>query len=415
MSHLLLLDVPGGNDFTILEDAARMGHQVTFVTSDLDQYRRQGDAANACLALARTLVEVRPFSYAALEQRALTIHAETPFDAVLCILDIRIVEASMLAARLGLPFLNVATTRLARDKFSVREALARKGVRQPRFALAANAGELRNAVSEIGFPVLVKPSDGYGSQNVSVLFSEDDLEGLVAAVRRLESDPTDYGLGIRANNRFLVERYVRGHMIGCDVFSRDNERVFLGINDKLMYAPPSFAIRGSCFPSDRYDTDAIRDYAFEVLGAMNFDFGACHIEMIVADDGPYLVEVNPRLVSAQIPFQMGYALGRSVYADLIDLHLGRPLDELRSLTPSGFCAIRWIITDRCGTLRSIALPDEADPSIRRVVLFKAAGDGVRPPINNGDRIGYVMALGETADGAERAAEAYVRNSVVHLN
>lgn len=415
MSHLLLLDVPGGNDFTILEDAVRMGHEVTFVTSDLDQYRRQGEATDACLALARTLVEVRPFSYAALERRALAIHAERPFDAVLCILDIRIVEASILAERLGLRFLNVATTRLARDKFSVRKVLARRGVRQPRFALAANAGELQQAVSEVGFPVLVKPSDGYGSQNVNVLFSEDDLEGLIATARALESKPTDYGLGIRANNRFLVERYIRGRMIGCDVFTRDGERVFLGINDKLMYAPPSFAIRGSCFPSNRHDTAAIRDYALEVLDAMNFDFGACHIEMIVAEDGPYLVEVNPRLVSAQIPFQMGYALERSVYADLIDLHLGRPLDELRALKPRGFCAIRWIIADRCGAVRSIALPDEADSAIRRVVLFKAPGDVVRPPINNGDRIGYVMAVGETEDGAERVAETYVRNSVVHLH
>jgi predicted ATP-grasp superfamily ATP-dependent carboligase len=52
-------------------------------------------------------------------------------------------------------------------------------------------------------------------------------------------------------------------------------------------------MRGSCFPSDRYDTAAIRDYAFRILDAISFDFGAARIELIVAEDGPYLVEVNP--------------------------------------------------------------------------------------------------------------------------
>ena len=35
VAHLLLLEAPGGNDFTVLEDAVGMGHQVTFFTGDL--------------------------------------------------------------------------------------------------------------------------------------------------------------------------------------------------------------------------------------------------------------------------------------------------------------------------------------------------------------------------------------------
>jgi predicted ATP-grasp superfamily ATP-dependent carboligase len=226
--------------------------------------------------------------------------------------------------------------------------------------------------------------------------------------------PTDYGLGVYASNRFSVEKYIRGHMIGCDVFSNDSERILIGINDKLMFAPPSFAMRGSCFPSDRYDIPAIRDYAFDILDAVNFDFGASHIEMIVTEDGPYLVEVNPRLVSAQIPHQMGYALERSVYADLINLHLGLPITKLHDIKPRWFSAIRWVVAGRQGVLESIQLPEHVDESIRRVVLFKEAGDAVRPPIHNGDRIGYVIAVGDTQSAAEEIADRYVRDTLVIL-
>jgi len=75
MAHLLLLEVPGGNDFAVLEDAIGMGHQVTFFTGDLAQYQSQEAATQASLALARRVVEVRPFDYAALERHALAIHA----------------------------------------------------------------------------------------------------------------------------------------------------------------------------------------------------------------------------------------------------------------------------------------------------------------------------------------------------
>lgn len=414
MAHLLLLEAPGGNDFTVLEDAVGMGHQVTFFTGDLAQYQSQGDPTRACLALARRVVEVRPFDYKSLERQALSIDAQLGFDAILCVLDIRIIEASLLAQRLGLRFLNITTARMARDKYLVRETLAAYNVRQPAFALAETSDDLCRAVADIGLPVLVKPSDGYGSQNVSALFSIQDMYALLRSLENLLLHPVDYGLGVRANNRFLVEKYMRGPMMGCDVFTSRHERVFVGINDKLMFPPPSFAMRGSCFPSDHYDITTVRDYAFQALDAINFDFGASHIEMIVAEDGPYLVEVNPRLVSAQIPYQMGYALERSIYIDLINLHLGQPLIDLREVRSRWFSVIRWIVADRAGLLHSVELPEHVDPSIRRVVLFKERGDAVRAPLHNGDRIGYVIAIGCTQAGAEQVADQYVRNSVVHL-
>ena len=412
MSHLLLLDVPGGNDFTVLEDAVQMGHEVTFYTSNVEHYRRQGYITQSSLVLAREIVEISPFSYTEFEQSALLINESLPFDAILCLIDIRMVEASRLANKLGLKFLNPETAILMRDKVRVRERLASQGIRQPRFASAQNADELKLAVSRIGFPVLIKPADGYASQNVSVLNSESELNDYLEVFGNFSQFPTDYGLGVYAGSRFSVEQYIQGEMIGCDIFSNEQERVFLGINHKVMFPPPSFSMRGSCFPSASFDQDEIRTYANEILDAVIFDFGAAHIEMIVTNDGPYLVEVNPRLVSAQIPYQMGYAFERSLYADLINLHLGFPLDSLAHAEPKWSSVIRWITASRDGVLHSIHLPTQTEESVRRVVLFKEPGDIVRPPISNGDRIGYVIAVGTSQEAAESVAESYVRETRV---
>lgn len=414
MAHLLLLDVPGGNDFTVLEDAVACGHEVTFFTSDLGHYLGQGEITEAALALAREVIEVAPFSYEALEHRALALHGETPFDALICMIDIRLVEASRLAARLGLRFLNPVSARLLRDKVSVRRVLAEHGIRQPRFALAESLDDLRRAVREIGYPVLVKPSDGYGSQNVNVIFDDAEFDAFCATFLGDGHASLDYGLGVQANNRFSVEQYVAGQLVGCDIFSDGTERRLLGINEKVMFPPPSFAMRGSCFPADRADAEVLRDYAFGVLDAVNFDFGATHMEIMVADDGPYLVEVNPRLVGAHIPFQMAYAFERSIYVDLINLHLGLPVADLPREPAPWFSVIRWITANRPGTLRGIHLPADPDPLARRVTLFKDIGAPVRPPLCNSDRIGYVIAVGKTPDAAARLADDYVRDTQVDL-
>lgn len=415
MAHILLLEVPGGNDFTILEEAVRRGHQVSFFTGDLTHYQQRQDMSQSSLNLAQEIVVVQPFDYVAFEQKALALHRQQPFDAILCLIDTRIIEASRLAERLSLRFLNVATASLMRDKYRVRETLARHAVRQPAFALATSNEELQSAVEEMGFPVLIKPSDGYGSQNVTALFSEDDVHPLINPFLDYLPCQADYGLGVHANDRLVVEQFIAGHVVGCDTFTRDGEHLFLGLNDKRFCPPPSFAIRGGCFPSNRYDLDIIRAYVYHILDALQFDWGAAHTELLITKNGPYLVEVNPRLVGAQIPHLLGYVFDRSIYADLIDLHLGAPLPEFRDLNPRRFGASRWIMADRPGALHSITFPQTDHPLVRRVALFKQPGDWVRPPFHNGDRLGYVMTVGDTQMEAERVADEFVQAVRVNIN
>ncbi len=404
MAHLLLFDLPGGNDFGVVDDAVALGHRLTLLTADAGHYQRLGDPAWHRI---QRVIEVRPWTPTRLRDAAAAIHHEDPFEALLCLIDIRIVDASVLAQDLGLPFLSPAAARLLRDKAAVRSALRAHGIPQPPFAEVGGAAGLRAAVADLGLPLIVKPADGYGSQDVTLLRSAGEVDRTCAALEAAGDGATDYGFGVRASRRLLVKRYVEGAMVGCDLFVRGTRRVFLGVNAKERFAPPSFAFRGSCFPSRRHDVAMLERHANRLLDAVGFDFGACHIEMILGPEGPVLVEINPRLVSAQIPFQMGYAFGRSIYAELIGLHRGEPLDDLAALRPQAFSTIRWLVADTEGILEGIDLPADETPAVQRVVLLRRPGDAVRPPRHNGDRIGYVIATAAREDDADAAAEAYL--------
>jgi biotin carboxylase len=409
--HLLIIELPGGNDADVMLAAIDRGDEFTFLSAELDHYRRQPQL-QAPLACARELIEVPWFDPSEAERLVMTVHAKRRIDAVLCLIDIRVPEAARLAHRLGVRHLNPASASLLRDKFSVRRRLAERGLEQPAFELAESNPALKLAVERLGLPVLIKPADGYGSQNIVVLRDAADLDPLMSPLEDMLPCRTDYGLGARANDRLLVERYMTGAFVGCDTLSEAGRHRMLGVHEKLMFEPPSFAMRGSCFTAGCTGFEATKRYVFAVLDALEFDWGAAHIELMITADGPRLIEINPRLVGAKIPRLVSYATGRSIHADLIALHAGEGL-PLTMPRLAEAAVIRWIVATRAGTLDRVELPDWKDPRIRCVEVLKQQGEPVRPPFENADRIGYVMVSGRRAE-AEEVADRFVAEARVRL-
>jgi len=205
-----------------------------------------------------------------------------------------------------------------------------------------------------------------------------------------------------------------GRFIGCDTFTSEGRHRMLGVHDKLLFAPPSFAMRGSCFTPGAQGFEAVERYVFAMLDAVGFDHGAAHIELMLTADGPRLVEINARLVGAKIPRLVGHALGRSLHDDVIALHLGEPLCVEPFTQPQAAAVLRWVVADRSGILDRVDLPSPDDARIRCVEMLKTAGDPVRAPLENADRIGYVMVFGPVRSEAERLAEDFVARARVRL-
>jgi len=279
--------------------------------------------------------------------------------------------------------------------------------------LATSNEELRTAVKRLGLPVLIKPTDGYGSQNIVALRHACDLDPLLSPLQDMLPSRADYGLGVQANDRLLVERFMQGSFIGCDTMTAHGQHRLIGIHHKLMFEPPSFAIRGSCFTPRSVECDAVERYASAVLDAVGFDWGAAHVEIMLTREGPQLVEINPRLVGAKIARLVRFATGHSPHDELIELHLCGTVNS--PLAPAvQVAAIRWIVAERPGVLEDLTFPEPVDARIRCVEILKQPGDRVQPPMENADRIGFVMACAPTRQSAEEAAERFVTQVVVRL-
>jgi len=413
MAHLLIVELPGGNDTDILEAALRQGHTFSFLTQDIYIYKKQANVYR-WVEKALDVITSPSFDYTTVEAAVLESHQKFKFDAIIGLLDIRLVETARLAEKLELRYLNVESAKLLRDKFNVRARLKANGIEQPEFELATTNEEVVGAIAKVGLPILMKPSDGYGSQNILILENEEDLDLACETLAHLLPISTDYGLGVRSNDRLLIERYMLGTLIGCDTLTLNGKHHLLGVNEKLMFSPPSFAIRGGCFMPNKGEWAVLEDYLFRILDAVGYDCGATHTEIMLTAEGPRLVEINPRLVGAKIARLMAYSLNKSVHELLIDLHLGVwSIDQLQpdAMKPS---VTRWVISKEMGILDQIELPTWKDEGLKCVEMICQKGDRISFPFENSQRLGYVMTCCATREEAELLADRFINNTKVNL-
>jgi predicted ATP-grasp superfamily ATP-dependent carboligase len=413
MAHLLIIELPGGNDGDILSAAIRRGDDVTFLASRMDHYTNQPTLCDL-FKKVKYLIEVDLDDWDQLDATVNEIHLKNPVHAVLCLLDLRLIAAAHIAETLKLPFIQKETACLLRDKYSVRQKLSERGLLQPEFSLATNNSELKDSVARLGLPLLIKPSDGFGSQNIAVIRDESDLLPWINPLDDMLPSHYDYGLGIKANDRLLVERYMDGQLVGCDMLSANGQHVLLGVNEKIMFPPPSFAIKGGCFKPYDQSMGDLYDYASRCLDAVGFQFGASHIEIMLTKAGPQLVEINGRLVGARIARLMSYALGYSVHEALIDLHVTGTLPAQPATSP--YIAVsRWLVSQEEGILDHIQRPDSCHDAIREVAMFKKPGDLIGPAYENAQRLGYVMVASSNQEEADAIAEAYIEACTIKFS
>jgi hypothetical protein len=359
LAHLLIIDLPDGNDTDLLQAAIARGDRYTFVSADLAAYHCQ-PAVQSLLDCARATIEVPGLVAATLAQRVMAIHASHPFDAVLCSPGSHRAHIAMLAQRLNGVFLNPETAALLHDPLQWQQRLDARGLPQ--------------------------------------------------------HSPHGEGCACEASPGAIASRD-SGRVIACDTFTERGRHRLLGVHDKLWHAAPSAALRGSTFTphtrSPRASPDAIERYLGAVLDALQVDHGALHTELLITARGLQVASITAGLPGGRLPRLLGYALGRSLHADLIALHCGQPLPMGSGAAPQ-VAVLRAFTVEREGLLDEVVLPPWQDPAIRCVELLRQPGQRVRPPQTDADSLGCVMVCGPCRADAEDLADRYVARTLVHL-
>ncbi|MER9313190.1 acetyl-CoA carboxylase biotin carboxylase subunit family protein [Mesorhizobium australicum] len=298
----------------------------------------------------------------------------------------------------ALPGSNPASIERCIDKFIQRQFLAQAGVPVPAYRLAQNAAEIESSAAELGWPVIVKPSEGSGSTGVRLCRDADEL-----------AEHTTYLLGRKdpshSSPKILVEEFARGPFY--DVVTMGNSVVAIGAAD--FNGPPYFVPCQSTFPAQLTEEEHKRvvDVSLRSLRALDLGWGPANLELRWAERGPVVIEVNARLPGWTTPRLVQLAYGIDIINEHINLAIGNACD-LRT-RHSDIAIARFLVPDRDGILAPIDGTSRAAalPGVVEVGFYTGAGTQIIRKGNYLDIIGHVI----VASPERTRAEAVLQRAV----
>ena len=192
---------------------------------------------------------------------------------------------------------------VAEDRRRFHDLADALGIPQPPGATAESLAEAVAVATEIGYPVLVRPSYVLGGRGMEIAYGREDLE-------RYFTSALEAGTG-----RVLVDKYLRGKEVEVDAVSDGHDTLVAGIMEHIeragVHSGDSYAVypAQNLLPAERSEIIALTRRIAEAIGVR----GLLNIQFIVTNgaggnlggEAPqtrvWVLEVNPR-ASRTVPF-----------------------------------------------------------------------------------------------------------------
>ena len=181
------------------------------------------------------------------------------------------------------------------NKMTTYETLTRRGLTVPETVLLdihEKTENIKRLTKETGYPLVFKPIDGISCGGLSLVKDGGDVAGAVKKVAR-ES----------MSKQFIAQKLIRGEAASACVISTGDEAVAVTLNRQLVTLgspDEESGYYGGAVPFDHtLEKEALKtaERVVEGIGGLK---GYVGVDMIVANEGPIIMEVNPRLTTSYI-------------------------------------------------------------------------------------------------------------------
>lgn len=180
----------------------------------------------------------------------------------------------------------------AEDREKFDDLLERLNINRPKGKGVWSVAEGVEVATELGYPVLVRPSYVLGGQGMEITYDEVRLTQYLEDA--FERD---------AINPVLIDKYLTGREIEVDAICDGQDILIPGIMEHLERAGVHSGDSITMYPSQSI-SDKIKEkiYEYTKLMALNLNVvGMVNIQFIEYKDELYIIEVNPR-ASRTVPY-----------------------------------------------------------------------------------------------------------------
>lgn len=302
--------------------------------------------------------------------------------------DMPMCAIASVTRELNLPGISVESALKATDKGEMIQAFKEHGVDIPWFYIVKNLDKLEAISENITFPCIVKPVDNAGSRGVILVNDSTEL-----------NNAYKYSKTHSRNGTVIIEEFMTGNEVSVETMAINGEIHILAITDKITTGPPHFVEMGHSQPSQLPEAvlQKVKNLTVKAMQALCINNGPAHVEIMITPSGPKMIELGARMggdciTSHLVPLSTGIDMVKAT----IELAVG----ETPDLTPkfNKGSAIRYFNV-KPGIIQKITVMEEVEkiPGIKEIVFTKGVGETATQIQSSTDRLGYVVAQGETEE------------------
>ena len=206
---------------------------------------------------------------------------------------------------------------LAEDRDRFRTLLQELDLKQPKNTIRYKVSEIKDGIEELGYPVVIRPSNVLGGRAMSILYSHEDLAFY------LQSNES-----VLLDGPILIDKYLQNATeIDVDVLSDGQQSFVAGIMEHVEYAGVHSGDSACSIPSITISDDLKKTIEesslklsekLEIVGLMNIQYAIYEGEL-------YVIEVNPR-ASRTVPY-VAKSTGNSIASIATKLMVGKKLSD----------------------------------------------------------------------------------------
>ena len=306
----------------------------------------------------------------------LRICQEEKIDGICTIAsDVAAPTVAYVAEKMGLPGNPYEVSLRANNKFLMREAFSKAGIRCPKYELVTDATSVQPL--NRSYPVIVKPCDRSGSLGVLKVKAPAELAAGV-----------EQALACSFKHSAIIEEYVEGREISVEFISHKGLHFPLTITDKVTTGAPHFVELEHHQPAALSQAmfDEIYDTTRRALDALGITEGASHTEYRITENGEvFIIGLGARMGGDFIGSDLvRLSTGYDFVQGVIQVALGEFVEpELKAVHHSGV----YFLCKETERLAGII-----DSPVKEAFVFKK--ERTDPELRNvtcsADRSGYLI-------------------------
>ncbi|WP_375647578.1 acetyl-CoA carboxylase biotin carboxylase subunit family protein [Bartonella sp. CR84HXZ] len=330
---------------------------------------------------------------------------ERNIGGVMTLFEKAILWTALAAKKINTPSIEPEVAALTRNKYLMRQAFAKAGLRTPRFFYIDNPEDLSQAHT-LGWPLVIKPVSGAGSIGVMLAKNSEEFPDLIKAVWNVQHKDM---ARFNDNNKSLglvVEQYLPGKEFVVECFVDAAGVHILAIGDKGQPEGPWFE---ETIYRQRYDIDdpliiALCEAACSGVKALGINMGAAHVELrLDANNLPYVIEIGARIGGSGVShFIVEQGTGISFAKLCMNAALAEQNLDLPDILPAEKVAANYIIPLRGhGRFSGFSGLDKVaqHPLTARTIIFFETDHISPPPPAFGGYPGFIFSVHDSNEEA----------------